>query len=107
MDTLVRADYNDKVYAFYKAQKINQHSIGLRYVDIQLALNSQVEDDQEEYAVWQKYYPSIINKEVVDKKGYFWAVTEADILENSCVLFGANSLTPTRSEEHTSELQSH
>lgn len=99
MDTLVRKDYNEKVYEFYKAQKINQHSIGLRYENIQLALNSQVEDDAEEYAVWQKYYPSILNKELVDKKGYFWAVTEADILENSCVLFGANALTPTLTTE--------
>jgi len=33
------------------------------------------------------------NKELVDKYGYFFAVVEAKILENSCVLFGANENT--------------
>jgi hypothetical protein len=103
METTIREDYNSDVYTFYKAGKINQHSIGLSYVTIELALNSQVEEDKAEYEVWQKYYPSIINKDLVDKKGYFWAVSEADIRENSCVLFGANALTPTLSSSEKSD----
>jgi len=95
MESTVRKDYNEDVYKFYKNGKINQHSIGLRYVDIQLAINSKHEDDKEEFAVWEEGYESIINKEVVDEKGYFWLVKEINIIENSCVLFGANSLTPT------------
>ncbi|MCK9622613.1 MAG: hypothetical protein M0R47_19015 [Methylobacter sp.] len=103
MDSTIRKDYDEKVFNLYKAEKINQHSIGLTYGDLQLALNSQVEEDKAEYEVWNKYYPSIINKELVDKKGYFWAVTEVDVRENSCVLFGANALTPTISTETKSE----
>jgi len=95
MESTVRKDYNEDVFKFYANGKINQHSIGLRYVDIQLAINSDAEEDKAEFAVWTENYPKIINKELVDKKGYFWLVKEIDVIENSCVLFGANSLTPT------------
>jgi hypothetical protein len=95
MDTTIRKDYNEDVFKFYQNGKINQHSIGLRYQEIKLALNSKVEDDKAEFAVWNELYPKIVNKELVDKRGYFWAVSKVDIIENSCVLFGANSLTPT------------
>jgi len=95
MESTVRKDYNEDVFKFYANGKINQHSIGLRYVKIYLAYDSSDPDDAAYKDVWDKYYPSIINKEEVDKRGYFWAVTEIDLMENSCVLFGANSLTPT------------
>lgn len=97
MDTTIREDYNSDVFKFYKNGKINQHSIGMRYGELKLAINSSHEDDKEEKAVWEEYYPKIVNKELVDAKGYFWAVPKADIMENSCVLFGSNSLTPTLS----------
>jgi len=95
MESTVRKDYNEDVFKFYKNGKINQHSIGLRYLDIKLALDSKQEDDEKEKAAWDEAYPKILNKELVDKRGYFWLVKEIDIIENSCVLFGANSLTPT------------
>ena len=40
-------------------------------------------------------YDSIINKEKIDKSGYFWYVTEIKLFEISAVLFGSNELTPT------------
>jgi hypothetical protein len=95
METTIRKDYNEDVFKFYKNGKINQHSIGLRYINIQLCINSDNEYDKEEFALWNKYYPEVINKEIIDAKGYFWIVEEVDVMENSCVLFGANSLTPT------------
>jgi hypothetical protein len=95
METTIRKDYNPDVYKFYKNGKIDQHSIGLRYGDMAMAINSKHEDYVEELAVWDEYYPQVINKEAVDTKGYFWVVKEVDVIENSCVLFGANSLTPT------------
>lgn len=96
-ETRIRKDYNEQVFNFYKAGKITQHSIGLTYTKLRLALNSSVEDDKAEKEVWDKYYPSILNKELADKKGYFWAVEEIDVRENSAVLFGSNALTPTLS----------
>jgi hypothetical protein len=94
-ETLIRKDYNEDVFKFYSNSKINQHSIGLKYQEIRLALDSTAPEDVAYKEVWDKYYPEIINKEQADKYGMFWAVTKVDILENSAVLFGANELTPT------------
>lgn len=89
----VRKDYDEKVFNKYRKGKINQHSIGLRYVKIYLAINN--EDYKEEFAVWNKYIDQIINKEEAEEAGYFWAVTEIKLIEVSAVLLGANILTPT------------
>lgn len=92
-ETDVMRSYNEKIFNQYKLGKINQHSIGLQYVKISLCIND--EDSEKEYDFWNKYYPQVINKEVVDLRGYFWVVSEIKLLENSCVLFGSNELTPT------------
>ena len=94
MESTVRKAYDEKVFNFYNLGKINQHSIGLQYKELLLAIDSNHEDDKEEKAVWDKYYEGIVNKEAVTR-GYFWAVPAINLIENSCVLFGANSLTPT------------
>jgi len=94
-ETLIRKDYNEDVFKFYGNGKINQHSIGLKYQEIRLALDSSDPEDVSYKDVWDKYYPDIINKDQADQHGMFWAVTKVDILENSAVLFGANELTPT------------
>jgi hypothetical protein len=95
MQSTVSEDYDEKCYYLYKDGEIKQHSIGLQYVNMVLCLNSPDAIDYEEKANWDLYYPQVINKEVVDKTGYFWAVKEAKILEVSAVLWGANELTPT------------
>jgi hypothetical protein len=92
-ETLVREDYNEDTYKFYKNGKINQHSIGLMYISLGLCINNK--DYLPEYELWGKYYDKVINKDVVDEAGYFWIVPEIKVLENSCVLFGSNELTPT------------
>lgn len=93
METDVRQDYNEDTYKFYKNRKINQHSIGLQYLSIGMCIND--EEYLPEFELWNKYYDKVINKELIDERGYFWIVPEIRILENSCVLFGANELTPT------------
>ena len=97
MESTVKEEYNPKAFMFYKEGKINQHSIGLSYKrdNIFLALNSSVEGDEKEKAVWDANIDKIINKDIVLQKGYFWLITEVDLLENSAVLFGANPITPT------------
>jgi rubrerythrin len=92
-ETDVMKSYNEKVYNQYKLKKINQHSIGLQYVNISLCIND--EDSEKEFDFWNKYYPLVINKDMADEYGFFWVVSEIKLLENSCVLFGANELTPT------------
>lgn len=92
-ETLIRKDYNELVWKFYKNGKINQHSIGLQYVSLGMAINDA--DYPAEYALWEKYIDKVLNKNKAIDAGYFFIVTEIKVLENSCVLFGANELTPT------------
>ena len=65
----------------------------MRYVKLDLAVNDK--DSKEEFAVWNKYFDRIINQEQAEKKGYFWAVQEGQLIEISCVIKGSNILTPT------------
>lgn len=90
-----KVEYSKKVYNLYKNGKVNQHSIGLRYVNIKLAINDP--DQEKAFELWEKYYPQLINKDEADRYGYFWLVYEQKIIECSAVLFGSNSLTPTLS----------
>ena len=58
-------------------------------------MNSDSKYDVEEKANWDKYIKQVANKEDAEAAGYFWAVTEAKIVEGSAVLFGSNPITPT------------
>ncbi len=89
----VMKSYNEFIFNQYKAGKINQHSIGLQYVKLELAINEP--EYEKEMDFWNKYINQVINRDMVEEKGYFWVVSEIKLLENSCVLFGANELTPT------------
>lgn len=89
--------WDEKVFEMYKDEGVDQHSIGMQYVRLGLAIND--EEYKEEFELWQKVYPQIINKEFVDKRDYFWYVTEIKLFEISAVLFGSNELTPTTETE--------
>jgi hypothetical protein len=91
-ETDIQKEYNPKIFKRYKEGKIKQHSIGLRYIKIELAINDS--DYQKEQDFWNKWAPQVINQEAIED-GYFWVVEEIALIENSCVLRGANILTPT------------
>lgn len=74
---------------------VKNHSVGMRYVQMELAINSEADYDKEYKDMWDEYYPIIANKEVADERGYFWVVKEAKIIEGSAVVMGSNSATPT------------
>lgn len=74
---------------------VKNHSVGMRYVQIELAINTEAEYDKEYKALWDEIYPVIANKETADERGYFWVVKEAKIIEGSAVVMGSNSATPT------------
>ena len=67
----------------------------MQYVKIQLAVNSEDKYFREEKETWDKYVNEIVNREHAEEKGYFFAVTEAKIIEGSAVLVGSNRVTPT------------
>lgn len=93
-ETELVEDYNCQVYDAYKNNEINQHSVGMQYVNLQIAVNQPQE--VEAYKLWNEIYPLLGNPETADKLGYFWVVKEAKLKEYSCVLWqGSNSLTPT------------
>lgn len=96
-----RNKYNELLFDKYRTGKVKQHSVGMRYVRIELAVN----DDryEKEFANWEKYYPMIANKE--DIGSYFWPVLEAKIIEGSAVMKGSNFVTPTQSVSETKHIQ--
>lgn len=89
----VKKEYNERVFDRYKKGKATQHSIGLQYVKLELAVNDK--DYEKEYDFFKKYYDIAINPEAADQYGYFWIVSEYKLIENSVVLFGSNELTGT------------
>lgn len=95
------ANKEDNPYMFdkYVKGKVRQHSVGLRYINIDLAVNNSADWAKDEKELWDKYYPMIVNKDDVDDAGYFWAVFEQKAIENSAVPRGSNPATPTISVE--------
>lgn len=85
--------YNKQIFNQYKAGKVDQYSIGLQYVTIDLAINDP--DSPKEIEFWNKYIDTLLNKDAAMECGFFFVVSEIRLLENSAVLFGANDLTFT------------
>ena len=90
---------NEFMFNQYAKGYVKEHSVGMRYVKLELALNSESKYDTEEKEVWDKYIKEIVNKEAAEEQGYFWAVSEAKIIEGSAVVKGSNYATPTISVE--------
>jgi len=96
-DATVEKDRNPFMAEQYAKARVNNHSVGMQYVKVELAMNSEAKFDQEEKAVWDKYIGLIANREEVEEDGYFYAVSEAKVIEGSAVVAGSNFATPTLS----------
>ena len=99
----IKREVNPFMFDLYKKGRVNNHSVGMRYVKIFLCVNNEEPMYSSEKANWDKYYPQVANKEIADAKGYFWAVTEAQVVEGSAVVKGSNYATPTLSIEAVSD----
>jgi len=93
MITNIKKNYNSFIFGQYLDKKIQQHSVGMVYVKIMLAINDS--EYKDEFAAWQNNIGKIANAEKAYELGYFWAVTEAKLIEISAVLKGSNEVTPT------------
>ena len=93
MDTNIMKAYNGLMFQEYKDGNVDQHSVGMYYVQIDLAVNDS--EFKEEFATWESNINKIGNKDLAETEGYFWAVKEAKLIEISAVLEGSNELTPT------------
>jgi hypothetical protein len=98
-ETNISKARNPFMFEQYAKGYVKEHSVGMRYVKLELAVNSESKWDIEEKEVWDKYYSEIANKEVADERGYFWVVSEAKVVEGSAVVKGSNFATPTISVE--------
>jgi len=102
-NSTIQKKRNEFMFNQYSNGWVKNHSVGMRYVRMELAVNSESEFDKEEKELFDKYYPIIANKEVADERGYFWVVSEAKIIEGSAVVMGSNSATPTLSVENKTD----
>jgi hypothetical protein len=94
-ESLAPVDRNEYMVEQYKKGYVTNHSVGMRYKNIVMCVNSEEKYYAEEKANWDKYYSMIANKEVADENGYFFAVLEAELIEISAVVRGSNTITPT------------
>jgi hypothetical protein len=85
----------------YRKGFVKNHSVGMRYMKLSLCIND--ENSGSEFDAWNKYRPEIVNGNLADEKGYFFAVTEAQVIEGSAVPKGSNFVTPTLSVENKNE----
>ena len=99
MHSTISKDENPYMFKKYMEGKVKNHSAGLRYVSIKLALNSDKEEHIPYKSVYDAHIGKVVNRAEVEEEGYFWAVTEQKIIEGSAVLKGSNPITPTISVE--------
>jgi hypothetical protein len=92
-ESKVRKSRNEYMFEQYKQGFVNNHSVGMRYVKIELAVND--EDYEKEKDFYDKYISQVINRKDAEEAGYFWVVTEAKVIEGSAVPMGSNPITPT------------
>lgn len=92
-ESTVKADRNAKMFEQYAKGYVKNHSVGMQYMKLLLAVN----DDrfEEEKQTWDKYINLAINPDVAEESGYFFVVLEAKAIEGSAVPIGSNQLTPT------------
>lgn len=100
-DAVITKEGSAGMFDKYLNGKVKNHSVGMRYIKVLLAINDPQYPD--EYKVWEKYFPEIVNQSDAEQLGYFFAVTEAKNIEGSAVVIGANPATPTLFVEAKSE----
>lgn len=86
---------NKYMFEQYARGYVREHSVGMHYVNLFLCINSSEKYYFEEKENWDKYIVNVINKTEAEEQGWFWAVTEAKLIEGSAVLRGSNYVTPT------------
>ena len=92
-DSDILERYNKNMFLQYANKEIDQHSVGMYYVKIEMAVNDS--EYKEEFKVYNDYIGQIANKEDAEEQGYFFVVKEAKLIEISAVTEGSNAITPT------------
>ena len=108
-DSILSKDRNPFMFDQYVKGYVKNHSVGMQYVGLALAINDK--SFTEEYATWNKYIGEVINANEAKDKGFFWVVSEAKAIEGSAVVMGSNKITPTldvsQKENNEPDLSTH
>ena len=96
-DSEIAKSRNPYMFEMYARGYVKSHSVGMSYVKMFLCINSEEKYYMAEKADWDKYIGDVANRAEAEEKGYFWAVTEAKLIEGSAVPMGSNWATPTQS----------
>ena len=102
-NSVISRERNEFMFDQYGKGFVKNHSVGMRYVKLILAVNSDASEYKEEFEVWNKYASQVANIKDAEADGYFYAVTEAKLIEGSAVVKGSNVITPTQSVEAAKE----
>ena len=103
-DAEIEKGRNDYMREQYSKGYVDNHSVGMQYVKLELAVNSNDRYYADEKAAWDKYITQVANRDRAEEQGYFWAVTEAKLIEGSAVPIGSNYATPTLSVKEPTEV---
>lgn len=96
-DVEISEERNEFMFDQYRKGYVKNHSVGMRYVKVELAVND--ERYPEEFKCWNKYIDQVVNRKDAEEKGYFYPVIEAKLIEGSAVPIGSNYATPVLSLE--------
>lgn len=104
-DSTIKQSRNPYMYGQYKDGHVDNHSVGMHYVSLRLAINSDEEGYKENKAIFDEFIDDILNKDEVIKDGWYWAIYEAKAIEGSAVPDGSNWITPTLETKEEQEEQ--
>jgi len=88
----IKEERNPFMHKQFSAGNVDNNSVGMRYINIKMAFNSEEPDWEIEKEVWDKYYPLAVNPDESIK--HFFVVTAAKAIEGSAVPLGSNHFTP-------------
>lgn len=98
-DVVMNKKRNEYMFEQYANGYVKNHSVGMRYVKMDLAVNSSEKWAAAEKEIWDKYIDQVVNRKEAEAVGYMWIVQEAKMVEGSAVVKGSNHITPTISVE--------
>ena len=100
-ESTIKQSRNGYMFAQYKDGNVRQHSVGMWYVvgKMFLCVDSTDKGWEQEKKNWDKYIDYAANRKDVEEHGYFYAITEAKVIEGSAVPLGSNWATPTLDTE--------
>jgi hypothetical protein len=92
-ESSIKKSRNAFMFEQYAKGYVDNHSVGMQYVQYVMCISDPAYGA--EFEAWEKYFPMIVNADVAESVGYFWAVKEGKVIEGSAVPLGSNYATPT------------